>query len=432
MGYREALRSSGFAWLWSGMAVSRLGDEVTFIGLLWYLVSDLGSPAAAGTAMFFMSGAAVVSGFISGPLLDRYSRRTLLLVDNIGRGLIVMSIPLIHSLGALETWILYPALAAVGALSVLTEAGVKAVVPDLVPAAHLDSANALESLGNRIGQIVGPAAAGFLAAGLGALNLLWIDSLTFFYMAAMVLVPPRAAMDRASCAGPSRPVLRDFKDGLAFIVRRPVIRAIVVMFVVINITAGLQTIGLPLYTEERLTGGAAGLGLLFSTSAAGSLVGTFLVGLKNWRLHLGRGIGLALCLYGLLFSMLGWTHHVSRTLMVVFICGALVAPIVIWSVTLRQRYTPSNLRGKVFSLSISLDRTAQPIGTMAGGIIASYAGGVAVVVASGITALLAGAGGLALGLWGDRGTSSPASGAEPPTGGAPQGSPPSQQPQVST
>src|SRR5205823_7639826 len=118
-----------------------------------------------------------------GPILDRFDRRTVLLIDCVFRACLMASIPITAALNALPGYLPFVAAAAYGLLKMLPLAGFPAAIPALVPESDLDAANALESLSFSLAAIIGPATAGVLIALIGAPNVLAIDSASFLIFA---------------------------------------------------------------------------------------------------------------------------------------------------------------------------------------------------------------------------------------------------------
>jgi MFS family permease len=107
-----------------------------------------------------------------GPILDRFDRRRTLIVVNGFLGVVVASVPILHHLGRLHTWHLFVVAGLYGLLKMANLAGVPAMVPSLVPADDLNTANAMESIGFWLSDVGGPALAGLLIGVMGGRDVL--------------------------------------------------------------------------------------------------------------------------------------------------------------------------------------------------------------------------------------------------------------------
>src|SRR5262249_36512038 len=146
----------------------------------------------------------LLSGLVAASLLDRFDRRRVMIADNVGRGAVMATIPLLHALGWLSLWHVYAAAAVYGALMMISLAGGPALVPSLVRPPRLATANALEMLSFTLGGIVGPPLAGILIVAVGAPNVVVLDALSYGAFAlALAGVRPAPASDAAGAVGRS-------------------------------------------------------------------------------------------------------------------------------------------------------------------------------------------------------------------------------------
>ena len=160
--YRRVLRDRRFALLWGGVTVSLFGDALTWVSLVWLTFELGGGPADVGILAVCYTAPVIVGGLVAGVLLDRYDRRRLLIADNTIRGLAMLSVPIAAAMGTLGQAQLDIVAAVYGLLYMISLAGFPSIIPDLVPADDLSTANALESLSFSVGGVAGPALAGLL------------------------------------------------------------------------------------------------------------------------------------------------------------------------------------------------------------------------------------------------------------------------------
>src|SRR5260370_22158055 len=99
--YRDIFQSTSFRWFWFGFTFSAVGDAMTRIALIWYVYQSTGSPEAVGWLLLCYTGPVGFGGLFAGSLLDRFGRRTVMLIDNTFRGAGVRLIPLLSFSGHL-------------------------------------------------------------------------------------------------------------------------------------------------------------------------------------------------------------------------------------------------------------------------------------------------------------------------------------------
>src|SRR5215813_9119635 len=162
--YREIFRNHAFRRFWLGFTVSELGDAMTKVALIWYVLQATRSPQAVGVLLLCYTGPVLVGGLVAGTLLDRFERRRVMLADNLVRGVAVALIPLLSVTGHLALWQAYVTSAVYGFLFMITLAGGPSLIPSLVARQQLATANALETLSFTLSGVLGPTLAGVLLA----------------------------------------------------------------------------------------------------------------------------------------------------------------------------------------------------------------------------------------------------------------------------
>jgi MFS family permease len=187
----------------AGLLLSRTGDQLTTIALLWFVLDLTGSGVAVGLVLLCAGLPPVVTGPLLGRLLDRWPVRRVLIADNLLRAAQIGAIPVLYWLGRLDMPLIYGLSLAAGALLPATDVGVRVVLPQLVDEPELEPANAMLSIGDQVSALVGPAAGGVLVGLVGAPPVLLLDAASFLAMAAFVRsLPDTPAPPGRPAAGP--------------------------------------------------------------------------------------------------------------------------------------------------------------------------------------------------------------------------------------
>src|SRR5690349_899526 len=118
--YEQIFRHRSFRLFWGGFTFSVLGDTISRVALTWFVYQTTRSAEALGWLMLCYTGPVIVGGLVAGPLLDRFDRRTVMVVDNLVRGVAVALIPLLYALGLLALWHIYLVAAVYGALMMIS------------------------------------------------------------------------------------------------------------------------------------------------------------------------------------------------------------------------------------------------------------------------------------------------------------------------
>jgi MFS family permease len=351
--YANVLRHKGFRRLWLGATVSATGDGMTFVALSWLVLSQPGGSARIGLLGVCYTAPVLVGGLLVGPLLDRFDKRAVLALDSLVRAVVVATIPLTAALGTAPGWLPFAVAAVHGLLKMVPLAGFPAAIPQLVPDAALEPANALESMSFSLAFVLGPVTAGLLISTVTAETVLVVDSASFlaFALAAVAVRDPLAPAGR-SAARPSLAGLR----------RDRVIVATTLAFMAFNVAEGMLLVAAPWLAKNHLPGGAAALGVLLSAMAAGELVGAALAGRR--RGSLVRAIGVVQAAAAACFLALLAVPSQVVVGLGFFGIGLLSAPMTVWAQSLRMRRVPAELHGRAFSALRTLMQGTPPVGTL--------------------------------------------------------------------
>lgn len=352
--YRQVLRRwPDFRRLWMGSSISALGDGMTWTALSWLVLTRhgvvaLGVLAVCSTAPVLLGGAAL------GPLLDRFDKRRLLIVDSVLRAAVIGLVPLLAALDALPVLVLYGVAATYGLLKMLPLAGVPAAMPDLLPPAQLSAGNGLEQLGYGLATVVGPALAGLLIPVIGATQVLLVDAVSY-----LVFVFFLARMTRSLPPPPGSPRGGGWRPAVTTVLGDKVILATTIAFMAFNVAEGMLLVTLPWIAARDEAPGQ--LGLVLASIAAGELIGATLAGRVRTHDLLLRRIALAQLAGAVLFvAVLAPSLYLMAGLLLLL--GGVSAPMTVWAQSLRMLRLPADQRGRIFTLLRTCMQFTPPLG----------------------------------------------------------------------
>ena len=138
----------------AGLVLSRTGDQLTIIALVWFVLDLTGSGVAVGLVLLCAGLPPVMTGPLLGRVLDRWPLRWVLVADNLLRAVLIGSIPMLHWLERLTPPLVYGLTLAAGALVPATDAGVRVALPRLVEDGALERANLLLSIGDQVSALI--------------------------------------------------------------------------------------------------------------------------------------------------------------------------------------------------------------------------------------------------------------------------------------
>jgi MFS family permease len=285
----------GLGLLLAGDAVSITGTTMTIIAVPWFVLTTTGSAERAGVAAFVSLLPIVLAAIFGGAIVDRVGYRRSSVACDLASGLLTAAIPVFFLTVGLGFAPLLGLLFCRWLLAGPGETARRALVPALAVAGavRMERATAGFDAVSRGARMVGAPVAGVLitvfgATKLGPLVLLFVDAATFFGSALLIWCgvprPRPAAAAPGDHGGDLDGYLARLREGLAFLWREPVLRAISLMILVMNmLSTGWSQVLLPVYTREIL-GDPRVLGLLLGLSGAGAMVGALVYGMVGARL----------------------------------------------------------------------------------------------------------------------------------------------------
>ena len=286
--FGEVLRNRNFHLLWIGEGISVLGDHFYMIALPWLVLQLTGDSLAMGTVLALSAIPRAVLMLLGGALTDRFSPRSLMLVSNAARFLLVSILTGLVFANHVEMWMLYTLAVLFGVADAFFYPAQSSMAPQLVSKDHLQIANSLIHGTMMLTMLAGPVLAGLLIATLGdghseAANMQGIaaafglDALSFL---ASLLTLTFIQIPRTDSKETSENVLESIRSGLNFVWNDLPLRAFFFMVAAITFFFnGPFNVGVPLLADTRFPEGAVAYGTILSTWGAGSLVGMALAGI---------------------------------------------------------------------------------------------------------------------------------------------------------
>lgn len=376
---RNLWHSRDFVKLWSAHTISAIGSKVTFLALpLTAALVLQATPAEMGYLAVAGSLPGLLFGLLVGVWVDRRRRRGLLVLADVGRGVLLLLIPLTAWLGWLQMSWLYIIIFLTGTLSLIFGAAYHAYLPSLVLREQLLDANSRLEISRSAAEIAGPTLAGGLIQVVTAPVAILVDALSFLLSGLVLgsIRQPEAAPVRHADEGH---FLQEISAGLRLLGKDRTLRAMTVATAIISFfNAALEAIYL-LYMTRDLALSAWWIGLIFGAGSVGFLVGALLPAYVVRRLGLGPTMigGLfLLVLADLIFALAGGPQSfVIGLLMVAQLCfGCGLTFYNVGQDTLRQTITPDHLLGR---MSATLEFTVAaliPLGALVGGLLGEWIG----------------------------------------------------------
>lgn len=407
--FARALQARPFAFLWAGQSISVLGDAVFTIAITWEVLLLTGSATAMSLIVIAQWGPKIVLLLFGGVLADRVSRRLLMLWADAGRGCIVILVAWLSWSHALQFWHLVALAPLFGIVSSFFDPAYQAIMPQLVEADALASANSLNIVSRNLGFLLGPMLSAGCITLFGPASAFAFDGLTFFISAVFLIainIPapsliislsqleaPIQAVDKDSAPEGSLSnagsALRDIREGLRYVFAHTWLWVPVLASPLVSVGfAGPMWVSLPRLVRDVYGAGVWLIGAMATSDAVGSIIAALLIGSAGKLRRRGivaftsiivGGCALVACAIPLPRSIEPPVAIIASSLIG---CGLAIF-MIIWG-TLQQEKVPIDMLGRVSSISQLGIVSALPAGLVLAGLLADHIGPASVFAIGGI------------------------------------------------
>ena len=339
---------------------SGVGTWLAFVALTVDVWDRTGSGVWVAALLIADFLPVIAIGLLVGPLVDRLSRRRLMVASDLVRFVVFLALPFANSPE------LIIALAAVAGFATgFFRPAVYAGLPNLVEDSELPSANALVQSIEAMTTIVGPLIGGILVAASGPDAAYWINAGTFLFSAALLVRIPGQLLQAAQATTAGH--WRDLKEGFSVIMAS---RALLTVLVAWNVgmlgNAGVNVAEIKL-AKESFDAGDFGFGLLVGSAGLGVALGSLSAGtwVERRAASAVYGAGLALMAVGIATAAVAPNVWVAAPLVAISGAGNGIA--LVCNVLFVQRGAPDRLRGRVFTVLMSSNYAVFLLGMLAAG-----------------------------------------------------------------
>ncbi len=373
--FRKVLKNRDFMALWIGQGISSMGDWV-IVGILLDSVNQLGGTSGLFFMMTFRFLPAFLFGLLAGAVVDRLERKTLMILCELARCVLVVALAFANSL-VLICGLVF----GIECFSLLFGPARDSCIPDLVKKDEVMTANSMMSTSTYLTMALGTLIATVIL-GLAALvhrfplvNYIVQDEATFqhqfafivdalsFLVSAMLLFtiafPRRTTHSEKKLSATS--VFKDLKEGVGFMRTDPLTRGILGIMIIGFIGGGsLYILGAP-FAQQVLRATGAKFTLILSMLMIGIVVGAALTPALSRKLPASVWFTRAVIGFGIAMLAFSLIDVYGVSMVVIFVGGCLLGYLLVSAYTLLHQNLAEDVRGRVFAAMQTIMRTCMLI-----------------------------------------------------------------------
>lgn len=380
----SVLSNMNYLLLFLGGFVSRIGNGVHSIGLVWYIMQIKGSGFTMATVLMLASLPGVLLGPFSGVLVDRWNRKQIIIWMDVVRGLIAiwMGVMIMHG-GMTYTYLMLGTVL-IGICGTLFNPAVSASIPNIVKDEHLTQANSLEHISMNVTGIIGPALGGILIGILGVSGIFIANGISFLLSAfsEIFIQLPRQRKDQKA---KSIHFMDEMKDSAKYIYQqKPLFYTLFTCLFANFLYSGCFAVGLPLLLNNILHTTAREYGFIEAAWPVGAALGGLLLAFlpefkKIFKLFVSAVTlqtifftGVGIVAMPAVITAIGLSTAKYSVVGLLIIAGVFNAMINIPIFVIVQRMIPDEMRGKIFAMIGTMSQGLVPVSMALAGLAADY------------------------------------------------------------
>ena len=373
----RVLRDRNFSRLFTATAASQFGAAVFVVSVAWVVYHRTGS-ALDITYVGVASVIPVVAlGLIAGVLADRYNRRTLMILSDSVRAVMLAALTVYLATVGFSLVVTLATVVVVYSFTATFNPASSAILPRMLPSGDLEDANGLLLATGQGAQVVGAAAGGLIIAFSGIVPGFAINALTYLLSAifvAQIATGVGAAMSTASGPVGQSSFSRELAEGVRYIRNQLPLLEVTLGAMPVNFLASMVFSFIVIYNARILSNSTSEYAFLVAGISAGIAIGAVMVGRLRARRFAGPVLALGIVVAGAGVVGLALSHDFWASLALDVTIGVAVGLINTVYVATVQAIVPNHVLGRVLSVDLVASSVATPLGIVLGGLLITTRG----------------------------------------------------------
>ncbi len=364
----------GFLLVWFGQLVSLVGSAMTRFAMTIWAYQETESALVLATVGIFSFGPALVFGPIAGAMVDRWNRKVVMIVSDIGSSTATVILFGLFMTGNLQIWHLYLAGAIASVFDSFQFPAFSAAVTMMVPKKHYGRASGLQSFSESTSTIAAPMLAGVMLALFGIEGVMLFDIVTFLFAVTTLLFviipqPKTTETDDMARGG----LLKEALYGFKYIWQRPSLLGMQMMFFLINFFGGAAFVLLPPMVLASTGSNELALGTVQAALGAGGVVGSVVMGIWGGPRRRVHGVFIGMALSGLVGQVIiGLGRGVPVWALGAFLFMFFIPILNASNQAIWQSKVAPQVQGRVFTVRRLIAQITTPFAMFASGFLADY------------------------------------------------------------
>ena len=367
-----------FRVLWFGAFTSTVGTWMQKVAQSWLVFDLTKSSFFLGLDDFLGQLPILLFTLVGGVIADRHDRRRLLLGSQYVQMTTAFTLAALVYFGYVRVWHILALSFTAGLAQAFGGPAYQSLIPSLVPRKDLPNAIALNSIQFNLARVFGPLLAG-AALFFGTAACFGLNGLSFL----VVIVALMSLHIKHIGQAEKKPILHELKGGLTYARSQPAIIALTVLaFLTTFLGLPLLTF-LPVFAREIFHGDIGTYTHMMAFSGAGAVVGALVVAWLGRFKHMGLTLLIVQAIFGTLIVAFSLSRAWWWSCLLLFLAGAAMMVVYSMTASLIQLIVPDQLRGRVVSIYMVAFRGGMPLGSLAGGYVASLSSAPSVLAVNG-------------------------------------------------
>jgi DHA3 family macrolide efflux protein-like MFS transporter len=330
--------------------LSLIGSRISGLAFGIWIFQQTGNVTPLTLVALFHILPQVILSNIAGMLADRWDRRLLMAVSDIGQAAGTLILLVLFATGNFEIWHLYVISTLQSMFGIFQQPALDASMTMLVPDDQRDRANAIRQMTYPTAGIIAPALAGMIFAVAGVTGAILIDLLTFLIAVGVILMvkipKPRKTHEGAKLATSMR---EEMLGGFRFLWERPVLFWVVMCVMLLNFITNMSGVLFTPYLLSR-TGSETAFGVIQSLFNAGMLVGGIIVGIWGGTRPRIHTIMPGAIIMGIFMALIGMAQTTPMLALICFLAFVPNACINALFFSMMQSKIAPDVQGRVFAV----------------------------------------------------------------------------------